>query len=132
VLNLTHPGVREDAMAAYIRSWTRETENAVKEFLQRHTSDAVHYNIAVEQMQPAAAIRRAAGRLHPDLIVLGTRGHGRLRRALLGSVARDVLNTATSDLLIIPDGSLRVPQWGSVRTMRSRARPALQHVSPVA
>jgi nucleotide-binding universal stress UspA family protein len=41
--------------------------------------------------------------LKPDLVVLGTRGHGRFRRALLGSVASAVLRAARCDVLLVPE-----------------------------
>lgn len=47
-------------------------------------------------------IGREAGRLDADLIVLGSHGHGVLRRALLGSVSEHVLHHAARPLLIVP------------------------------
>ena len=42
----------------------------------------------------------------PDLLVMGTRGGSRLRRALAGSVANRVLHEASCDVLIVPEGSI--------------------------
>ena len=122
VLGMAYGGVREDRIEAYSRNWTRETEVAVRELLQRHTHDVNRYQILLERARPATAILSAANRLHPDLLIMGTRGYGRLRRALLGSVAREVLSAATCDLLIVPDGSLPESQWGRSTQMRTRAR----------
>jgi nucleotide-binding universal stress UspA family protein len=45
---------------------------------------------------------REAERLNADLIVLGSHGHGAIRRALLGSVSEHVLHHAHRPLLILP------------------------------
>ena len=45
---------------------------------------------------------REAERLNADLIVLGSHGHGVIRRALLGSVSEHVLHHARRPLLILP------------------------------
>lgn len=50
---------------------------------------------------PATEILAVAERLAADLIVVGSRGTGRVRQALLGSVARDVLRGATRPVLVV-------------------------------
>lgn len=47
-------------------------------------------------------ILQEAERLHADVIVLGSHGHGALHRALLGSVSEGVLHGATCPVLILP------------------------------
>ena len=54
---------------------------------------------------PLPAIMRAIETRRPDLLVLGTRGDGRMRRAVLGSVANQVLKLAPCDMLIVPQGT---------------------------
>jgi nucleotide-binding universal stress UspA family protein len=56
------------------------------------------------QVQGATAetIVREAERLQADLIVLGSHGHGALRRALLGSTSEGVLHHARCPVLILP------------------------------
>jgi len=61
--------------------------------------------VTVVERRPATAILRAVESLKPDLVVLGTRGHGRFRRALLGSVANEVLRTVKCDVLLVPEGA---------------------------
>lgn len=105
---LTYAGVGNEAIAAHGQGWVRHAQIAVRDLLKRHGSDFTRYNVVVQQTRPpAAGILEAADRMHADLIVMGTRGHGRFRRALLGSVANQVLSAATCDVLIVPDGSLR-------------------------
>lgn len=58
--------------------------------------------IALEEGAPAAALRRAVDRLSPDLVVIGTRGHGALGRLMLGSVAEEALRTLDCDVLAVP------------------------------
>lgn len=50
----------------------------------------------------ASAIAQAADRSRPDLVVIGTAGAGFLRRAILGSVAAEVLATVRCDVLAVP------------------------------
>ena len=52
---------------------------------------------------PAEAILAAAERVGADLIVLGSRRPGRLRRAVLGSTASEVLHRATRSVLVVKE-----------------------------
>jgi nucleotide-binding universal stress UspA family protein len=51
---------------------------------------------------PAKAIADVAATRHADEIVLGTRGFGRVR-ALLGSVAHELIHLATCPVTVIPE-----------------------------
>lgn len=55
----------------------------------------------LEHGDPATAILRYAKRRNVDLIVLGTRGLGKVKGMLLGSVSRKVTNTSETNCLII-------------------------------
>lgn len=57
--------------------------------------------LAVAQA-PVAAILGAVERLRPDLLVIGTRGAASMERAVLGSVAAEVLRQVGCDALTIP------------------------------
>jgi len=59
-------------------------------------------------------VRRAAAANH-DLIVMGSRGRGAVRSAVLGSVSHFVLNHTTVPVLIIHDGS-REPEASDLET----------------
>jgi nucleotide-binding universal stress UspA family protein len=50
---------------------------------------------------PAEEILRAAGIVHADLIVMGTRARGRVAQALMGSVATSVIHKARCPVLIV-------------------------------
>jgi universal stress protein E len=51
---------------------------------------------------PDDGIRRVAGNVSADLIVLGTHGYGMLGRALIGSVASTVIRTVPHSILLVP------------------------------
>jgi hypothetical protein len=44
---------------------------------------------------------------HADLIVVGSHGHGAVRRFLLGSVADRVFKSSACPVMVVPHGALR-------------------------
>jgi monovalent cation/proton antiporter MnhG/PhaG subunit len=56
---------------------------------------------------PAAAIVDTADMLGADLVIMGTRGHGRVRSLLAGSVASGVLDRSASPVLVVRRPVLR-------------------------
>lgn len=58
---------------------------------------------------PAPTIVQHAAAQRVDLIVMGTHGHGPIRRFLLGSVAERVVRLAPCPVLTVPHESLRHP-----------------------
>jgi nucleotide-binding universal stress UspA family protein len=57
---------------------------------------------------PADLIAEVARDTHADVIVVGTRGHGRLAGALLGSVTQRLLHVAPCPVLAVP-ARVKVP-----------------------
>lgn len=57
--------------------------------------------VRVADGPPAAAIIRAAKRARADVIVMGWRGRGAVRRLLAGSVSRDVVRAAPCSVLVV-------------------------------
>ena len=51
---------------------------------------------------PAAEILKAERAHSPDTILVGTRGHSRLRRLLLGSVSESIVAHAAGNVLLVP------------------------------
>ena|SRR5947208_2224496 len=84
----------ETELVAKIRSQVHqlEEEGFTAEFELRHTHRA-------NQASEIAAIAEAR---EADVIVVGTRGHGRLAGALLGSVAQGLLHSARCPVLVVP------------------------------
>lgn len=63
-------------------------------------SDGFDTSTVVAEGQAAAAIVQEARTWKADLVVVGTRGNGLLKRLLLGSTARSVLHHAAASVLI--------------------------------
>ena len=62
----------------------------------------VPLDVVVESGPPARQILARAKSLAPDLIVIGTHGHGGFQHLVLGSVAEKVLRQAASPVLTVP------------------------------
>ena len=64
-------------------------------------SGAKNVKTAIGTGDPATAILGYAKRWNIDLIVIGTRGLGKLKGSILGSVSRKVTNNAETSCLIV-------------------------------
>ena len=100
---LMSAGLAGDVVSRYSEAWGHEAEAALRARLTTASNDFSRYELVVQNATPSAAILNVVHRVRPDLLVLGTRGRGRLGRALLGSVANRVLATARCDVLVVPD-----------------------------
>jgi nucleotide-binding universal stress UspA family protein len=96
-------GMDQRAIADFPGMVTAQARENVAELLARESGGAIDYSVIVTRNSAVVAIEKAAGRLQPDLIVMGTRGHGPVRRALLGSVASSVMESAMTDVLVVPE-----------------------------
>lgn len=96
---------------------------AIHHLLNKESTDSSRYEIAVSEGRPVATLQRAIEFHRPDLLILGTRGNGPLRRALLGSVANHLLKIVECDVLVVPRG---VVETSNVAKLRKSA-PASVH-----
>ncbi|WP_290819376.1 universal stress protein [Halovivax sp.] len=78
------PATQLDELAGRLEEWDIETR------------------IDVRQGDPADEILAAESEHDPTTILVGSRGHSRLRRLLLGSVSGDVVARATGNVLLVP------------------------------
>jgi nucleotide-binding universal stress UspA family protein len=83
------------------------TRDAMAEILAEAKADAAAQGVNAETRlvagDPAAQICRLAEERDADLIVMGSRGHGPLAAALLGSVAGHVVQHAHCPVMVVPD-----------------------------
>jgi nucleotide-binding universal stress UspA family protein len=70
---------------------------------QRHAGAVDDVTVELLDGEPVAALSAAAA--SADLLVLGSRGHGPLRRVLLGSVSSRLVREPACPLLVVPRGS---------------------------
>jgi nucleotide-binding universal stress UspA family protein len=83
-----------------------EATTAMRGLLEQESADSTRYQLVVVEGNPVPTIMRAIGKHQPDLLVMGTGGDRRMRRAVLGSVADQLLRIAPCDVLIVPRGAL--------------------------
>jgi nucleotide-binding universal stress UspA family protein len=72
----------------------------------------VEVESALEDGDPAAALARHGVDL--DLLVIGSRGYGPVRRTLLGGVSADVMRTAPCPVVVVPRTAAPMPDEGLV------------------
>lgn len=80
----TDPQEALDELAATLQDWDIETRTAIR------------------QGDPAEEILAAEAEYEPTTILLGSRGHSRLRRLLLGSVSEDLVAKAKCNVMLVP------------------------------
>ena len=93
-----------EAVQGHVATTAAETRAALARFLQGIDPGFASRlpSIVLEEGSPADALQAAVRRLSPDLVVMGTRGHGLIGRLVLGSVAEAALRTLDCDVLAVP------------------------------
>ncbi len=82
-----------------VRGHYRDIQNAAL----KRIGDGPKAEAVLEQGEPAAAITASAVDL--DLLVIGSRGYGPLRRTLLGAVSAEVMRTSPCPVVVVPRGA---------------------------
>ena len=90
------------AIASHGADMAIAVSEAMRAFLVRHSAQANRYELSVLEGRPAPTIMREIATREPDLLVMGSRGHGRIGRMVAGSVANQILKQARCDILIVP------------------------------
>lgn len=100
-------GVGVDQILAYSIYSRREVMTEIRQLLVREGAQSHRFDIDIVDAHAATAIKNAMAVHKPDLLIMGTRGHGPVRRALLGSVANELLSSAECDVLVVPRGAMK-------------------------
>ena len=85
-------------IAAYHREESDKVLNPIKKFLDKHT---LNYRCVSVVGHPGDEILKAAEKQKSHLIVMGTRGHGLIGRALIGSIAQRVVSDCDVPVLLV-------------------------------
>lgn len=88
--------------AARQRAAVREAEQDLSVIAERIRAEGIDVATRVEQRDAARAILQTATEVQADLIVMATHGRPAPLRAVLGSVAEEVLRRSRAPLLLIP------------------------------
>lgn len=89
-------------IAATAKGSRSRAEDALRETLVELDGD-VEAEAVLEDVEDAAAVLAEHG-VEADMLVLGSRGQGPVRRVLLGSVSSEVMQTAPCPVLVVPNG----------------------------
>lgn len=85
---------------------TRHGQEVAQTAATRLAAEGYAADAVVREGDSAGALVTEAVEWRADLIVVGTRGHGVLKRFLLGSTARNVLHHAPMSVLIVRSGAV--------------------------
>src|SRR5262245_6850447 len=95
-------------------AWTAVTDEAATA-LERTAGALGITNVekSVERGAPGAVLCERAEALRADVVVVGSRGRGAIRRALLGSVSSYVVHNAPCPVLVVRAGTVAEPDSAS-------------------
>ncbi len=97
----TGPQCVRDQVAEHLK----DEHHQIQDSAQGLRDQGIEATALLIQGPTIATILNEAKKLDADLIVLGSHGHGRVFRSLLGSVSEGVLRKARTPVLIIPSQS---------------------------
>jgi len=101
-------GATREAMLVHVRT-PKDPDPADDESVERLSALAtqleewgIETRTDVRRGDPAEEILAAEAAYEPATILLGSRGHSRLRRLLLGNVSEDIVANARGNVLLVP------------------------------
>ncbi len=92
----------DDSLRRYVEEQATHAANELDAFLADAGFDPIGRLVRHNVSSTALVIGEAAQELSASLLVVGTRGRTGLARLMLGSVAQEVLRTASVDVLAVP------------------------------
>ena len=106
---LNYANVSTQNVADYVQGWRGVAAANIRRLVHRESTDPERFSVHVEPGHTVHGILRAVDRFNPDLLIMGTRGGGRMHRALLGSVANRVVHHVPCDVMVVPGGRFNEP-----------------------
>lgn len=103
--SLRYAGVAQDKIDDYRREARDNAMAALEAFAERLGVPRERVWRSATHGYPPRVICGHAARVGADLVVIGKHAAGRVERALIGSVALQVLESAPCDVLVVPEGT---------------------------
>ena len=91
--------IDKDTLKAYYEEEAEKTLKPVRTFFKRQVQAPVQFQVKVGQ--PAEQIVAVASKLKPDLLIMGSHGHGSLGNLVMGSVATKVMAHTRVPVLLV-------------------------------
>lgn len=91
--------IDKDTLKAYYEEEAEKVLKPVRAFFKRQVQGEARFHAKVGH--PAEQIVAAASKLKPDLLILGSHGHGNLGNLVMGSVATRVLAMTKVPVLLV-------------------------------
>lgn len=91
--------LEKDVLKAYYEEEGEKVLKPVRTFFKRQVQAPVRYELKVGH--PADQIAAVAQRIKPDLILMGSHGHGSLGNLVMGSVATKVMAHTKVPVLLV-------------------------------
>jgi Universal stress protein UspA and related nucleotide-binding proteins len=79
-----------------------EPRERLRELAERLAAWEIETRVDLRQGDPTEEILAAESEHDPTTTLIGSRGHSRLRRLLLGSVSEDIVARATGNVMLVP------------------------------
>jgi nucleotide-binding universal stress UspA family protein len=117
------PAIEPDADSTF-RTVMQDHGRDVRDAALDELPPWVEVESALEEGDPARALARHGVDL--DLLVVGSRGYGPLRRTLLGGVSADVMRTAPCPVIAVPRTAAPVPGASASKLGPSRREGAVR------
>lgn len=97
-----YAGVEREQVNEHVSVSASQARAAITAFLRNEGFDEMSKLLLIEKGAPFEAIEAGVRQFQPDLLIIGTRGHGGLKKMLLGSVADAALRHFECDILAVP------------------------------
>ncbi len=97
-----YAGLSQDTIDGYVADERVRATKKLTAFLEANGLDDHRRLMRVEEGAPFAVISTAVEQLKPDVLIMGTHGRSGIAKALLGSVAEEVLRSLDVDILAVP------------------------------